>query len=793
MPRAVTELSGAFAPPGDRPLRFRVPRGTRADFSGSLEERLRLWHGRGAVAASDGTAEIALGFPAQDARFRERCAQLGLVVDAALGTEGYVMRIDDDGVTAAANSEAGLFYALQTLRQILRATPEGAPLPAVMVRDWPVFSFRGVMDDISRGPLPNRDYMREQIRRLAELKINRMVWYIEDVVRVPSHPGFAPPTAIPLEEFRDLASYAAAYHVELVGGFQTLGHFEKILQRDGYADMAATHRMLKPADPRVIDFLRDVVGDMIPAFSSPWFLLNGDEAFDLGDVAAQQGSTPAALYAAHMQPLIERVEQGGHRAILWGDMALAHRELLEQLPRSVTIASWNYDGEADFDGQVAPFRQRGFPVIVCPGVLNSDRLSPDQTEYRANIPRFAATGVAHGAEGVLTTVWDDGGVHLFARDWTGVALGAEQAWHPGGDHESSFDQRLGLGVHGDPHATLARFLTVWNELAGLYPTWRMDCSWRDDRIMPRRGETLALNTEGWAAVRDVAARALSLLDTVPGQSTHDVAAWRWTVDELKFHADLRLALAGASERPLDLAAIDGFIARQEVLRETLRRLWFVENRDHWTTEALAADTARLEALGTLRASVAGRQPGAPEPVGIRAVEGQFFTYWLLTGPLDAGTAASLAEAPDLLASVGGEAKVAPTPGLRFSDASGVVRRWEKFSSELASCLDLEDRRADGGGVVYAFAHIVAAAESACQARIDYTGELVLIVNGSRIEPQACADKSYRVTLPLRAGRNAVLLKLLPPDAGQRWQVAMSLPEVDVRRQKHRYIIRGPRE
>lgn len=777
-PREITSLTGGFSAGPGRPIAISLPAGaSRADLAGPLREAIAGWHPGGCVLTGSGAGVIAFGLPAENAAFRERCERLGFRPDAELGDEGYLLHISPGGITAAANAEPGLFYALQTLRQILRATPRGQPLPAVLVRDWPEFAFRGVMDDISRGPLPSREFMREQIRRLAELKINRLTWYIEDVVRVPAHPDFAPPGAIPLAEFRELAEFAAAHHVELVGGFQTLGHFEKILQHPRYAPLGATHRMLEPAEPRVLDFLREVTDEMLQVFPSGLFSLNGDEAFDLAEVSARRGDTPAGVYAAHFTPLIGFVEQRGRKALLWGDMMLAHPALLETMPRSLVIGTWNYDAETDFAAQIIPFRERGYEVIVCPGVLNSNRLSPDYRETRANIRGFAAAGREHGAMGVLNTVWDDGGMHFFARDWFGVAYGAERSWNPSADvdADAGFARRYGLARSGEGSAALGRFLEAWDGLGRLFPTWDMDNWFRHVRLVPKAGETLEINLEGWREVQEVLARVRPLLAEI--QADADAPFWNWTVEELAFHADLRFALARWGAGGVDPAEFDGLIARQERLRDELRRLWFLENRDHYTDTALEPDDTRLEGLRELSQRIG--QSGS----GTRPVEGQFFTYWLLTGPLDvrAGTA-SLSEIPDLLMTMGGEGKAVPAPGTRFKDVSGTIQRWEKHASELDACLDLEHRR--GAGVVYAYATISASAAGPVAACIRQSGEMRVFVNGMPVTAPDSGDWS----LPLRAGRNSILLKLLTPPAGTPWQVAVSLPGVEVRHRKHRYSI-----
>ena len=69
--------------------------------------------------------------------------------------------------------------------------------------------------------------------------------------------------------------------MELVGNFQSLGHFEKILSLPQFKHLGATERMIDPLNPASIEFLEDIYKEMAPAFSSPWFTPNCDEAWDL--------------------------------------------------------------------------------------------------------------------------------------------------------------------------------------------------------------------------------------------------------------------------------------------------------------------------------------------------------------------------------------------------------------------------------------------------------------------------------------------------------------------------------
>jgi len=83
----------------------------------------------------------------QDRKVRNFLASKGLKADS-IGTQGYLLFSDKSHLIVAANTGQGLFYGVQTLRQLLR--PQGRTLicPAVSIRDWPSMEWRGVQDDI---------------------------------------------------------------------------------------------------------------------------------------------------------------------------------------------------------------------------------------------------------------------------------------------------------------------------------------------------------------------------------------------------------------------------------------------------------------------------------------------------------------------------------------------------------------------------------------------------------------------------------------------------------------------
>jgi hexosaminidase len=89
----------------------------------------------------------------QDARVRRFLARNGLKADQVIGEDGYLLFSDKTHLIVAANSGEGLFYGVQTLRQLLRPGGKGLVCPAVGIRDWPSLQ-RVSTPDVSSGATP---------------------------------------------------------------------------------------------------------------------------------------------------------------------------------------------------------------------------------------------------------------------------------------------------------------------------------------------------------------------------------------------------------------------------------------------------------------------------------------------------------------------------------------------------------------------------------------------------------------------------------------------------------------
>ena len=101
--------------------------------------------------------------------------------------------IEPHAAYIVASSSAGIFYGVQTFKQLLPLPGAARELPTGTVRDWPAMRYRGVQDDLSRGPVPTLEFQKHQIRVFAAFKANIYSPYFEHTLLYPDQPLAAPP------------------------------------------------------------------------------------------------------------------------------------------------------------------------------------------------------------------------------------------------------------------------------------------------------------------------------------------------------------------------------------------------------------------------------------------------------------------------------------------------------------------------------------------------------------------------------------------------------------------------
>ena len=380
--------------------------------------------------------------------------QITLGADPALltGPESYRLVIVPEGITVMGGDEAGLFYGVQTLLQILRLyPPQGGTitLPGLRITDWPDFPHRGLMLDVSRDKVPTMETLFQLVDLLASLKINQLQLYTEHTFAYRGH-EVVWEKASPLtgEEILTLDAYCQERFIELVPNQNSFGHMHRWLKHDRYRPLAELPEgwrhpfsqtpepySLCPLDPGSLELLRDLYDQLLPHFSSHQFNVGLDETFDLGmgrskEACEQRGKE--RVYLEFLLKIYREVKRRGRVMQFWGDIVLHRPELIQELPKDVIALEWGYDAEHPFDEHTKLFAAAGLSFYVCPGTSSWNTIAGRTENALINLSQAAIHGRANGAVGYLNTDWGDNGhMQPLPVSFLGYLAGAAFSWNAG--------------------------------------------------------------------------------------------------------------------------------------------------------------------------------------------------------------------------------------------------------------------------------------------------------------------------------------------------------------------------
>ncbi|CAN5778010.1 hypothetical protein BH11BAC3_BH11BAC3_36390 [soil metagenome] len=805
---------------GQEQVSFKIPQ--KPEWKGlesTAEDRL-LWHWKKLIEINPYTSKdhdnndtvFKVGILGKDREFDKLVSQKASQWLDKIGDEGYILLLNDKHTVIAANTEAGLFYGLQTLKQLTRAGWN----QSITIADWPTFAHRQIYDDISRGPISTVDYIKKQIERMAEIKINYLSFYIEHVVQPYSHADFAPEDGkLTIPQIKELSAYAAKFYMQLVGSFQSFGHFTNILSVPQYASLGATSNLISPTNPLSKKFLEDVIGELCDAFNAPYFNVDCDETFDLG-----QGTTKAlvdslgvaTVYANHLKFLYEIIKRHGKTMMMTGDFPIDHVEVLDMLPKDIIYLTWEYGNQASYEKWIKPFASRDLHYMVSPGILNTYRMFPDMVMAKNNIIGFTQAGAKQNAEGVVTMIWDDGNAYLFSGDWYGVYVAAENSWTTDINAQLSFDRRYEMNAYGTQNGNYVNALFTLMKLRDIPLTDDLNFRLWQQKLLPAKGKELIVNNVSAGDALKIIADAEKYISlTSPLMHNSDINTLSYTIDLYKLMIESRLrtveiaddykkvfSLTFSSSSAIKKLAhdeniISGLIKRYELSRKEFKQAWLNENQ-HYSLDVVLqpydkkiADLKELEnninkAKTTLQDGMAVPSASAMR-LGIRESASFYFQNWMLTGPFPVSNKNAF---PSFLYSDTKEYNKPPSPG-DFTKYDGKLYRWKKFASEDGGIINLiENYPASSPAIVYAYCYIKS--DTAITAKAYSNKTMEIFCNGEKVGTTNTGDSQTTIEtkLPLQKGINHILLKL-KKDQADDWRFTFHLQDdLQVTSHKHKY-------
>ena len=554
-----------------------------------------------------------LSLPAIDAALKSA----SVTMPASLNEEGYLLSVGAESVVVAGASPAGVFYGLQTLKQLVRGSGADAYIQGVRIVDSPAMRWRGVSDDISRGPVPTVAYIKRQLRTFAAYKLNMHSFYMEHTFSSKAHPLIGPEGgSLTPDEIREVVAYARSYHIELVPEQQTFGHLHKALKYEKYNPLAETPYgdVLSPQQEGTYKLVADWYRELNELFPGKFFHIGEDETFELGEGQSREAARVkgvGAVYFEHLNRIRDLLKPYDRKLMFWGDIALNHPDLIGNIPKEMIVANWDYGPKDDYTNRIKPFKDAGLEQFVCPGVWSWNQIFPNVDASSKNIINFVRDGQTNGASGMLNTTWDDDGESLFEMSWYGIVLGAAASWQQGAVDQKKFDADFDWAFfrnEGDQFVSVIHALGGVNAVAGFGTS--DDAFWRDPfttnfqnaaRTNAEKIRQVRLRVEGAEEVllqnRQLARRNSSMVPAMLFAARRfDHLGRRWeTAEKLsREYWDAYLNLGDrAKTRRLRRYASPIYNQLREMAEElselkvAYREQWLAENRPYWLESVLA--------------------------------------------------------------------------------------------------------------------------------------------------------------------------------------------------------------
>lgn len=407
--------------------------------------------------------------------------------------EGYALDVSSQGIRVVARDDAGLFYGAITAWQLM--TPAAGSgdvrVEPVHIRDQPRFAWRGLMLDSARH-FQTTDEVRTLIDQMAQHKLNTLHWHLTDDqgwrIEIKRYPELTrigawrtPPTVgkkgepgryggfYTQEDIKAIVAYAAARHITVVPELDMPGHAQAAVA--SYPELGVTgsrppvsvdwgvNPYLYNVDDHTIQFLENVLDEVMALFPSTYIHLGGDEAVkdQWKASAAVQARMKAlgiksedAMQSWFIGQLGQYLSAHGRRLVGWD-------EILEGgVPASATVMSWR-----GTQGAIDAAKQ-GHDVVLSPAPqLYLDQMQsdlPDETTGRLPsmslksyydfeaVPKVLNATQATHVLGVQANMWTEHQPtmrHVEHAVFPRISALAEAAWTPAKERDwHGFLQRM---------------------------------------------------------------------------------------------------------------------------------------------------------------------------------------------------------------------------------------------------------------------------------------------------------------------------------------------------------------
>ncbi|SFS66487.1 hexosaminidase [Zhouia amylolytica] len=336
--------------------------------------------------------------------------KLDTALSNELGEEGYTLEVLKNKIEIKAPNTTGVFYGIQTLRQLIKNNGEVA---AVSITDNPRFAWRAFMLDEARY-FKGKEQVKKLLDQMALLKMNVFHWHLTDDqgwrIEIKKYPkltevgGFRSNTQIggwnsekrsgephggyyTQDEIKEIIEYAAARHIKVVPEIEMPGHASAAIAAYPWLGTIGELKEVpvvfgklpdsyNVADPKVFQFLEDVLLEVMNLFPEKTIHIGGDEVkfdawkeseFVQNFMKENKLNTPTDLQIFFTNKISNFLDKYDHRMMGWNEVLGGNvhewqkkedMETKEELAQSTIVHFWK--GNLDM---VTDAVNRGYDIV----------------------------------------------------------------------------------------------------------------------------------------------------------------------------------------------------------------------------------------------------------------------------------------------------------------------------------------------------------------------------------------------------------------------------------------------
>ncbi len=346
--------------------------------------------------------------------------------------EAYHISIKPENITIDAKSDAGIFYALQTLEQMISGEKSGSYIPEAEIDDYPELAYRGVMMDFSHGGLLTEQEILRQIDFLAKWKMNQYYFYNEVSIEMKGYPLINYNACYSQDQIRRIVSYARQRHMDVIPFVEFYGHLHELLRLEKYSGLGIGiyGHDLDPRDTMEQVILRDWIGQYSEMFPGPFIHIGFDETWETERLKGEDPSIhPKEFYLMQLSFVAKTAMSHGRKVMVWTDISNNYPDIISQFPKDIIPVIWEYsDDPASIAKWLAPVRKENLPFFIQSGVDSWGNVYPAATYTYDNLDLCLKACRNEKAIGYITSVWTDAVQPLLRNTWPFMAFGSAGAW-----------------------------------------------------------------------------------------------------------------------------------------------------------------------------------------------------------------------------------------------------------------------------------------------------------------------------------------------------------------------------